>query len=176
MVTEVTVLVRVANKFGVLNKDSSNRFQIKATLTRVSVFYCGQAAVAPTECTWENTAWTPTTRVVPSPSAPPRSSSTPTGTLTESGGLSHFPSSCLVDCWWVYPCSLRSVCNCVVCIHTLVTTLPWSSWRLPSPSLIPSWLPVFPPLETSCPTMLPATWLAGAVFGVSSTRQRKKKK
>lgn len=56
MVTEVTVLVRVANKFGVLNKDSSNRFQIKATLTRVSVFYCGQAAVAPTECTWENTA------------------------------------------------------------------------------------------------------------------------
>lgn len=98
METEVTVLVRVVTKFRVLKKDSPNRFQIEATLTRVSVFYCGQAAVAPTECTWENTAWTPTMRVVPSPSAPPRSSSTRTGTLTESGGLSHFPSSCMVAC------------------------------------------------------------------------------
>merc|ERR1712002_472408 len=46
------------------------------------------------------------------------------------------------------------------------TTLPWSSSPLPSNCLMPSCLPVFPTLETSCLTMLPATSPAGVVSGL----------
>ena len=145
--------------------------------------FCGRAVVAPTECTWENTTWRTTTRLVPWLSAPPRSLSMRTGTLTESGRLRLLPSSVRLDyillflpfcCKCCSHAHQHSVSKRIICIHAPVTILPWSSWQLPSPSLIPSWLPVCPPLVTSCLTMLPATWLAGAVSGVSYTNLRHK--